>query len=338
MSFTDSPLSKTLNLRLPLWQAPLPFSVIESTFSANISNAGAMGILRVGEMDTCVAVSGQLDKYLQVHNQPCVCFTHRLPHHLQFTPPQEDYHLRQYAEKNDFPYPLAETDHFLDLLDTVIAASPRAIGFANGIPEKDTIAFIRSQGISTFAICHSVAEALAAADFGIDILVLQGIEAGGEQCHFENILPEIRQSGLSLLQQVRQHTALPLILWSDYTHGADIVAAIISGAQGVMLDRPFVQCAVDEQVREVLQAANEYDIRQDNQYTCRPMRYFSEQKTEIAFPANINAAQREALMTAQLEKYPEQRPYPISASINQLPCELNALLSTLEQQIKELLG
>ena len=53
---------------------------------------------------------------------------------------------------NSEPLALQRGDHFLDLLDTAIAAQPRAIGFAQGLPDRETLALIREQGILTFAI------------------------------------------------------------------------------------------------------------------------------------------------------------------------------------------
>lgn len=330
MAFPETVLSRKLNTSLPLWQAPLPFGIIPAETSAQISASGAIGILRIGETDNCNDLARTIEAYRKHHDAPSFCFTHRLPNHPHFN--SNNPQLQQLTNQYHIPYPLPEADHFLDLLELTIAATPKAIGFANGIPEKDTIDFIKSQNILTFAIVKNLLEALTAEDFGIDALVLQGSEAGGEQCGFDNDLPALELSALSLLQQVRTHTALPLILWSDYTHGADIVAAIIAGAQAVMLDRAFVQCGNHAELSQY----NEYHSQINSHYTIRPMRYsINEHPIHLH---NLNPAEREALCQAYFKQHPEKAPLAISSSPNQLPTTLPELLTELQQQANALIG
>lgn len=337
MALSATEINKKLNLTLPIWQAPLPFSIISADDSAAISNAGALGILRISEHSNRTTLSYELDRYTAQHDRPAVCFMHRLPQHSQ-PASLEGEAIQTLATQMDVPYPLPQPDHFLDLLDTVIAASPRIIGFANGIPEKDTIEFIKSQDILTFAICHNVLEALTALDFGIESLVLQGIDAGGEHCQFENDLPELRQSALTLLQQVRPHTDKPLIVWGDYTHGADIVSALIAGAQGVMLDRAFAQCFISDDEREYLSHCAEYHFSPNKQLTIRTMQYLPNPHFTPRNLSNLTPVAREAILTAYFNLRPEHRPLPLSITTNALPTTLPELLATLEKQINSLIN
>lgn len=336
MTFPSNSLHHALSARYPLWQAPLPFSLISATQSGEISEAGAVGMLRIGETANCAMLNQQLSDYQQIHSRPSVCFMHRIPQYMHYTFTHHET-LQHILNTIESPYTLSEPDHFLDLLDTVIATSPRLIGFACGIPEKDTIQFIKSQDILTFAVCRNVLEALVAIDFEIDILVLQGSEAGGEQCRFNNQLPEQSSSALSLLQQVRTHTNRPIILWGDFTHGADIVAAIISGAQGVMLDRIFVQCSATVEQQEKLQTATEYHFSIEDTLTIHPLRCLVKHNLPHEF-YHLNEIEREALLTLYYQQFPEQIPICASTTTNTLPTQLNELLSTLEQQVSTYLN
>lgn len=334
MAFPHSELSRRLGTALPLWQAPMPFNIIPNTFSAEITAAGALGILRIGESDNCKDIQDMLDSCRQKHSLPAICFTHRLPKYEQFTG-HGGSALQYAANEHHIPYPLPAADHFLDMLDTALAVSPSAVGFANGVPEKDVISFIKAQEIFTFAIVSNVLEALTAADFGIDCLVLQGIEAGGEQFSFDNNLPNTRQSAMALLQQVRTLTPLPLVLWGDFTQGADIVAAILAGAQAVMLDRAFLQCALND---SGIAAANEYESKIDDCYTIRPMRYLPAAQATPFSLADLSPTERENFMAAYVKQHPEARPCPAAASSNALPTSLPALLAELQQQAGALIG
>lgn len=338
MAFLDNALTQTLELRYPIWQAPLPFHLITPQASGEISAAGALGMIMVSEVSNCQQLSLALAQYEEQHTRASICFSHRLPHNVHWQIPDDaQSSLQALANRHNLNYPLAKTDHFLDLLDTALSASPRVIGFANGIPEKETIAFIQAQDVRTFAICHSVAEAIVAADFGVDYLVLQGCEAGGEQYKFENQLIELRQSALTLLQQVRAHVNLPIILWSDFTHGADIVAALIAGAQAVMLDRPLLQCFLSEDTLQYLQKSSEYDIALNNRFTNRALRYLPAQ---VSAPNlhKLDPMVRQAFMQHYFEHYPEARPLCLSASNTPLPTTLHTLLSTLHEQMRHYLS
>lgn len=338
MAFLDNALTQSLDLRTPLWQAPLPFELISSQTTGEISAAGALGIITIGESSNCRQLQDALAQYGEYHQQPGICFSHRLPQSPHWQIPQDAQgQLQHLAHQYQIDYPLPKNDHFLDLLDTAIQASPRLIGFANGIPEKDTIAFIQSQQIPTFAICHSVAEAIAAADFGIDYLVLQGVEAGGEQHRFENALPELRQSALALLQQVRNHVSLPIVLWGDFTHGADIVGALLAGAQAVMLDRPLLQCTLSAEQIEVLKKSSEYDFRTDYRFTNRALRYLPI-KTDTPNLDYLDPMLRQVFMEHYFRQYPEAKPLSMSVSANQLPTTLHQLLNSLNEQMRHYLG
>lgn len=334
----DNALSQALHLRFPIWQAPLPFALFSAAQSGKISASGALGLLCVHESSNCQQLNHALAQYHEQHSQAAICFMHRLPQAPSWQASHEQQeHIHRFCQKHQLSYPLSHSDHFLDLLDSAINASPRLIGFANGIPEKETIQLIKSQAIRTFAICHNLPEALTAADFGVDYLVLQGSEAGGEQCRFENDLPELRHSGLSLLQQVRAHLSLPLVLWSDFTHGADIVAALIAGAQAVMLDRPLLQCFLPEAQLQHLQAQTEYDSRLDARFTNRVLRYFSPEGT-LPNLHHLDPMLRQVLMTHYFAHYPERTPLCLSASENRLPTQLNELLAALQEQMRQYIG
>ena len=219
-----------------------------------------------------------------------------------------------------------------------MAAKPRAIGFAQGLPDRETLSLIREQNIFTFAIVGNLLEAISADDYGVDALVLQGMEAGGERSYFTNDLPHVEQSAFSLLQQVRKYSDKPLVFWGDLTNGADIVAAIISGAQAVMLDRPFLACAengLDPETRERIIHASEYDSEISRQYTLRPLRClrhgFSREDEELL-------RGDEALFAAAFDIKPEERPLSVALSAIEDPQNLIHYLNHQAQHIRQLIA
>ena len=172
----------------------------------------------------------------------------------------------------------------------------------------------------------------------MDALVLQGMEAGGERSAFSNDLPHVEQTALSLLQQVRAYSNKPLIVWGDLTGAADIVAAIISGAQAVMLDRPFLACAengLDDETRARVIHGSEYQSQISDQYTARPLRCL-----QHAFSDADEALLRgqENLFAAAFAQQPEARPLPVSISAIDDPQTLTHYLNHQAQHIRQMIA
>ena len=338
MYLVTNALSEQLGSQYPFWQAPLPFDLISADMSGRISAQGAHGIIRIATHDTRDSLLAQTDAYRKHYAAPSFCFSHCLPQQPQGDKPDTFAAELLQTRLNTEPLTLQRGDHFLDLLDTAIAARPRAIGFAQGLPDRETLALIREQGIFTFAIVGNLLEALSADDFGVDALVLQGMEAGGERSAFTNDLPHVEQTALSLLQQVRAYSNKPLIVWGDLTGAADIVAAIISGAQAVMLDRPFLACAengLDDEARARVIHGSEYQSQISAQYTARPLRClphaFSDGDEELL-------RGQENLFAAAFAQQPEARPLPVAISAMEDPQTLTHFLNQQAQNIRQMIA
>lgn len=341
MALLDNALTQTLHTHFPFWQAPLPFNLITAETAGLISAQGALGLIRISAQDNCQRLQTRINAYKKHHPQPSFCFNHRLPKHQAPSPApaHELYHLAEalkwHADESD----LTQGDHFLDLLDLALSSDPRAIGFANGLPDKDTIAMIQAHGILTFAICHNLVEALVATEFDIDALVLQGMEAGGERSHFDNNLRFITQPAHTLLQQVRQHSNKPIILWGDFSTAADVVAAFVCGAHSVMLDRPWLACnenALSDSQRHLAIHATEFASLIDYNYSQRAMRYIAA-GTPLAHTAP-NPETREAIMEALFTHNPDARPLPISLSPIADPQTIQHFLSDHQARLQDFIA
>ncbi|MDO4642475.1 MAG: nitronate monooxygenase [Cardiobacteriaceae bacterium] len=338
MYLVNNALSQLLQSQYPFWQAPLPFDLIQVETSGKITAHGGHGIIRIAPHDTRSSLVNKTNLYRKHADTPSYCFTHLLPQQPQGDLPDA---LAAGILQNRLriePFTAHRGDHFLDLLDTAIAANPRAIGFAQGLPDRETLSLIREKNILTFAIVGNLLEALTADDFGIDVLVLQGMEAGGERAAFSNHLPYIQQPALSLLQQVRGRTTKPLVLWGDLVSAADIVAAIISGAQAVMLDRPFVACTendLEPDIRQQAINANEYESEISTQFTVRPLRCLRNPFSKK--PEDLLQGQ-EALFAAAFDKKPEARPLTLSLSAIEDPLHLAHYFTYQAQHIRQMVA
>lgn len=342
MYLVTNALSERLGSLYPFWQAPLPFDLINAEMSGRISAQGAHGIIRIAAHDTRDSLELKTAAYRRHYVAPSYCFAHCLPQQPQGNKPDTFAAEILQNHYNSEPLILQRGDHFLDLLDTAIAAEPRAIGFAQGLPDRETLALIRERGILTFAIVGNLLEALSADDFGIDVLVLQGMEAGGERSAFTNDLPRVEQSAQSLLQQVRAYSKKPLVLWGDISSAADVVAAIISGAQAVMLDRPFLACSENDDLspeqRERVINGSEYQSSISDLYTARPLRCLYQPFSDNDEEVRQLLRGQEDLFAATFAQRPEERPLPIAISAIEDPRNLTHFLNQQAQHIRQLIA
>ncbi len=106
---------------------------------------------------------------------------------------------------------------------------------------------VHSAGALLMHSAGSLPEALDAAEAGVDVLVLQGVEAGG---HVRGSEPAI-----DLLHQVKEQISdVPLVLAGGLAARSDVQTAAAAGADGVCLGTRFV-CASEANAAPLYQQA-----------------------------------------------------------------------------------
>ncbi|MDO4436269.1 MAG: nitronate monooxygenase [Cardiobacteriaceae bacterium] len=351
MSFLNNPVLQDLRLQYPLWQAPLPFGAISVAMTGKISAQSALGLLRLSTHETLASLDEKVKAFqkaahdvqrLTSHTEeeqslsricPSFCFAHPLPKAVARLVRQD----KAWEVLSDYFDTVLETPDvpagFQDLLDKALSYQPKVLGFMHGMPSAEVLEKVHAKGAKSFVICHSVAEALVADRLGVDILVLQGLEAGGERCGFQNDLPRVEQPAWSLLQQVRRVSDKPLILWGDFSTPVDMLMAMMVGAQGVMLDRWFMACednGLPESVRERVVLGNECQSALTWQYTHAPMRCL---KTKLTEKPLKSALGEEALFELGLKA--ETMPLPISLSAIEDPHTLKQMLENFQSALAD---
>jgi NAD(P)H-dependent flavin oxidoreductase YrpB (nitropropane dioxygenase family) len=120
-------------------------------------------------------------------------------------------------------------------VDTVLAQRPAVFSTAWPWPEQDlrTI-FERAHGAGALVMhmVSSAPEAARAAEAGADLLVAQGTEGGG---HVGTVA-----AGVLVPMVVRAVSPLPVLAAGGFATGAQLAAALMLGAQGVLLGTRFL--------------------------------------------------------------------------------------------------
>ena len=234
-------------IKHPILLAPMA-GVSTPELAAEVSNQGGLGSLGLGASNIesarqqILATQALTDQPFQVN-----FFCHEsveVDHNVQ---QQWIQYLAPAFQKFDAPAPqelkciypsFKDNDDFLNL---VLETKPKAVSFHFGIPHPHQIEKLKQAGILTLVSATNLAEARAIEAAGIDIIIAQGIEAGGHRGIFN---PQIDSAvnTADLVRLITQHCTLPVIAAGGIMNGAHIKQLMNLGAVAVQLGTAFVQC------------------------------------------------------------------------------------------------
>jgi NAD(P)H-dependent flavin oxidoreductase YrpB (nitropropane dioxygenase family) len=139
--------------------------------------------------------------------------------------------------------PVEDDDHWEQKIDLLRRDPVPVLSFTFGIPSAEVIAVLRSRGTIVVQTVTNAAEARAATDAGVDMLVVQGWAAGG---HSATLTPRrfpepIPTAGL--VAMIQDATRLPVIAAGGLATPAQVAAVIKSGARSVMVGTALLRTA-----------------------------------------------------------------------------------------------
>jgi nitronate monooxygenase len=127
--------------------------------------------------------------------------------------------------------------------DALLEANPAAVSSVMGLFPADYVARAKSKDIAWFAIVSTVSEAKQAEAAGADVIVVQGMEAGGHRAAFKAEDAERDMVGLfSLIPAVVDAVRVPVVATGGIADGRTIAAALTLGASAVQIGTGFLRC------------------------------------------------------------------------------------------------
>ena len=294
-TWRDTAVTRSLGIRLPIVGGPMAGGPSTPALAAAISEAGGIGFLGCG-YESPALMRAAISEVRRLTNQP---FGVNL-----FVPTPFDVDealisatiaaLQPFAAKHDLEVALEPpyAEDFAAQLEVVISERVPAFSFTFGIPEHDALTALRDAGISTCGTGTSLAEAVALRDAGVDLICLQGTEAGGHRGGFIGP-PEDSLVGVgSLVAAVRSMVDLPLIAAGGIMDGRGVAAALVGGADAALLGTAFLRCpeaGTSAPYRAALEAASDTDTVITKAFSGRAARgirnALSEALADVAVPA-----------------------------------------------------
>lgn len=197
--------------------------------AAAVSNAGGLGIITGLTQGTSENLTREIDRCRDMTSKPFGVNLTFLP---SVTPP-------------DYP----------GLVDAVIKGGIKIVETA-GNPQK-WLPALKENGITVIHKCTSVRHALKAETIGCDAVSVDGFECGGHP-------GEDDVGNWVLLPRAAEELTVPFVASGGVANGAQLVAALAMGADGVNMGTRFIatrEAPVHQNVKDALLAASELDTR-----------------------------------------------------------------------------
>ncbi|MDJ1481225.1 nitronate monooxygenase [Cytophagaceae bacterium YF14B1] len=261
MTWNNS-LTQLLYIDYPIVQAPM-LGVSTPEMAAAASNAGALGSLAIGGLSPETAQQ-LIRKVKALTNKPFAVnlFAHPIPDQFSIDEfSQMNTFLEQLCKENGVPYTPLSIENirfysYKDQLDVLLEEKIEIVSFTFGILTDEEIRLLKSRGTILIATVTSVKEARLVAATDIDIITVQGIEAGGHRGTFleHDHLPMVGL--LPLLSQVQAVTNKPLLAAGGIYNKAGIDAILALGAHGAQIGSLFLastESAAIESYKDAIQ-------------------------------------------------------------------------------------
>lgn len=127
--------------------------------------------------------------------------------------------------------------------EALLATEAPIVSSVMGLYPRNFIAKLKQRGVIWFANVSTVTEARAAEAAGADVIVAQGMEAGGHRACFDASVAEQQQVGLfALLPSVVDAVRVPVVATGGIADGRGTVAALALGASAVQIGTGFLRC------------------------------------------------------------------------------------------------
>lgn len=276
----DTALGK-LAIHIPIIQAPMA-GVATPELAAAVSEAGAMGSLGLGS-STVEQARAAIRQTKALTSAPFNVnyFCHQT---ARADPTREAVWLTYLASlfhEFDATPPPGLHDPYISfrdnpaMLDMLLQERPPVVSFHFGVPDDTAIQKLKEAGMTLMATATTLSEARAIEAAGIDVIVAQGVEAGGHRGVFDPHDTDQGLTTLALVALLTTHSQLPIVAAGGIMDGRAIRAVRQLGACAAQMGTAFILCpesAASQDYRDALGSNKALNTRITAAISGRPAR------------------------------------------------------------------
>lgn len=273
-------LQKLLGIALPIIQAPMA-GVQGSAMAIAVSNAGGLGSLPCAMLgpeamrSEIEAIQAQTTRPFNVN-----FFCHTLPANDALRQRAWLHALQPYyTEWGIDPARIASGPGRLPFdgaaAELLSVLKPPVVSFHFGLPTPDLLAQVKAWGAKVMSSATTVEEARWLEDHGADVIIAQGLEAGGHRGMFLTEALTSQLGTFALLPQVVAAVKVPVVAAGGIADAHGVAAAMALGAAGVQAGTAYLLCpeaTTSAPHRQALQSDAAHHTALTNLFTGRPAR------------------------------------------------------------------
>ncbi len=273
-------LQQALGIELPLIQAPMA-GAQDGALAVAISNAGGLGSLPCAMLGPD-ALRTELGRIRAQTDRPYNVnfFCHRPPAPDATREALWRQNLAHYYREFDIdPATLTAGPGRLPFdaaaAELLAEFKPPVVSFHFGLPDDSLLAHVRGWGAKVMSSATTVDEARWLEARGVDVIIAQGLEAGGHRGMFLSEDLSTQLGTFALLPQVVRAVRVPVVAAGGISDAEGVRAALALGAAGVQVGTAYLLCpeATTSAVhRAALQSPAATHTALTNLYTGRPAR------------------------------------------------------------------
>ena len=230
-------------LRVPILLAPMA-GACPASLSIAVANGGGMGACGVVLMS-----SDQIADWvreMRSGSNGAFQLNTWIPDPDPVRNPAHELTIRKFLSNwgPEVPEDAADTapPDFVGQCEAMLDAEPAVISSIMGLYPPEFVSRMKQRKIRWFATVTTVAEAIMAEEAGADVIVAQGMEAGGHRGAFNGADAECNMIGLfSLVPAIADAARVPVVAAGGIADSRGVSAALLLGASAVQIGTGFLR-------------------------------------------------------------------------------------------------
>ncbi|OZG75221.1 2-nitropropane dioxygenase [Hahella sp. CCB-MM4] len=236
-----------LGIELPIIQAPMA-GVQDHRLAVAVSNAGGLGSLPCA-MLTSENLRKELEAIRQATDRPYNVnfFCHQIPkpnpqREQQWKNVLSPYYREFNIDTDSIPSGPGRLPFSQESLDVLKAFRPPVVSFHFGLPEPGLLDQVKGWGAKILASATTIEEALWLEQREVDVIIAQGLEAGGHRGMFLTDDITTQMGSYALLPQILDAVRVPVVAAGGIANNQGVSAALGMGAAGAQVGTAYLLC------------------------------------------------------------------------------------------------
>jgi nitronate monooxygenase len=273
-------LQELFGIELPIIQAPMA-GVQGSALAIAVSNAGGLGSLPCAMLspeamgNELRAITARTRRPFNVnffcHTPPTPRAEREAAWRAKLSPYYQEFGL----DPSDIPASPGRAPFTSEVAEVLSEFKPSVVSFHFGLPSAELLAKVRTWGGKVLSSATTVEEARWLEARGVDVIIAQGLEAGGHRGMFLSGDLNTQVGTMALLPQIVKAVRRPVVAAGGIADAKGVAAALALGAAGVQIGTAYLLCpeATTSPVhRAALKSESARHTTLTNVFTGRPAR------------------------------------------------------------------